>query len=80
MAVEVRAEGGSFSATSPRGLMKDVLARPRGWDMGTSRSFDLSPDRGTIVTTDQERAPVEREHDTLVLNWFGELKEKVPGG
>jgi len=58
-------KGSSFSTSMPQVLFE-----------GLGRNFDVSPDGKFFVTHRRQKTG----QLTLVLNWFEELKRKVPGG
>jgi hypothetical protein len=74
MAVDVTTEG-TFSAGKPKVLFE-------GTYVPTPRSFpdyDVSPDgqRFLMLKATEQTAPMQIN---VVLNWFEELKQKVPTG
>lgn len=64
MVAKVRVDAG-FSATVPEALFD-----------GLGKYYDVSPD-GTFFVTESRQ---EKPRLILALNWFEELKRKVPGG
>jgi hypothetical protein len=69
-----RTTGGGQSASSPH---KHVLTSP---PLGLAPNYDVSPDGRRFLMLkggEQEAAPTQIN---VVLNWFEELKQKVPTG
>lgn len=75
--VDVTAEAEFSRDTEPRLLLEGPFG-----DAGPTRGYDVAPDGRfvTTVSTDErhEDQPVTRLN--IVLNWFEELKERVPTG
>jgi serine/threonine-protein kinase len=76
MAVEVATQP-AFSAGKPRMLFERQYAPSA---TATSRNYDVSPDgqRFLMVKTLEQEPPISQIN--VVLNWFEELKQKVPTG
>ena len=70
MAVDV-ALGASITLSKPISLAKVSPAPPAGG------SFDVMPD-GRLLLVDNEQEAGDTRELRVVLNWFGELKQKVP--
>jgi serine/threonine-protein kinase len=73
MAVSYTAKGDSFAADKPR-----VWSETRLRNIGVASMYDLAPDgrRLAAILTDDE-APT---HLTFLLNFFDELRRRVPPG
>ena len=74
MAVEVATQP-SFAAGKPRVLFEGQYASPRRPLSGIT--FDVSPDGQRFLMTKQASSAPQIN---VVLNWFEELKQKVPPG
>jgi eukaryotic-like serine/threonine-protein kinase len=76
MAVEIATQP-AFAAGKPRKLFEGRYESTAG---GPRTDFDVSPDGQRFLmvrTNEQESAPTQIN---VVLNWFEELKQKVPSG
>ena len=73
MAVDYRTAGDALVAAKPR------PTPVRAANMGAGMAFDLAPDGKRFIVTRAE-APVEEgpTHVTFLLNFFDELKRRVP--
>jgi hypothetical protein len=74
MAVDIATQLG-FSAGTPRMLFEGVYDR----QFGPVTNYDVSPDgqRFLMVKPAEQSGPTQIN---VVLNWFEELKQKVPAG
>ena len=70
MAVDVTL-GASVSLSKPIGIAKVPPATAAGG------SFDVMPDGRLLLVDNEQEVGMTREL-RVVLNWFGELKQKVP--
>jgi serine/threonine-protein kinase len=78
MAVSYAAKGDSFAAGRPR-----VWSEIRGPDMGNLSTYDLAPDGkrlAAIVGNDEINGQKPSMHLTFLVNFFDELRRKVPVG
>jgi Tol biopolymer transport system component len=75
MAVDIATQAG-FAAGNPRMLFEGLYQATAA----TSANYDVSPDGQRFLML----KPIEQEHAptqiNVVLNWFEELKQKVPSG
>jgi serine/threonine-protein kinase len=77
MVASYAVQGDSFIPDKPRVWSEKRLANSGG------REFDVAPDGRRIaalmpVETQEEQKP--EEHLTFLLNFFDELKRRIPGG
>jgi serine/threonine protein kinase/Tol biopolymer transport system component len=63
--------GGAVTLSRPVSVAKVLPAAPGGGN------FDVMPD-GRLLLVDDEREAADTRELRVVVNWFGELKEKVP--
>ncbi|MBI4458551.1 MAG: serine/threonine-protein kinase [Acidobacteria bacterium] len=68
----------TFSTSNPRELFK--LQRVTGIAPPSSAIYDVSPDGQRFLMVQQNEPPQEPTPIHVVLNWFEELKRKVPVG
>jgi eukaryotic-like serine/threonine-protein kinase len=77
MAVEVTTQP-TFSAGKPNALFEgQYLAVERGL---TGTAYDVSPDGQRFLMVKQTEPSTSVTQINVVLNWFEELKQKVPAG
>ena len=71
-------QGPEFIPTKPRPLLEErVSVRPQD---RAGPVFDLAPDGKSIVFIGREQGPRPVTDINVVLDWFEELKERVPTG
>ncbi len=75
MAVEITTEP-SFSAVTPRLLFEGPYDPPAG----TRANYDVSPDGQRFLMIKATEQEATSPQINVVLNWFEELKERVPTG
>jgi serine/threonine-protein kinase len=68
--------GAAFTAGTPRVLFRNAYLT----SSVTSRSYDVSRDGQRFLFAIPTKPPVSGTQIDVVLNWFEELKEKVPAG
>ncbi len=69
-----------FSASPPKSLFRDLEEKRilnRGRQLGAT--WDIAPD-GERMLMIRVAAPAQPNQINVVLNWFEELKERVPTG
>ena len=72
--VAVSSENGAFRAQSPRLILEQLPGR-------FGQSLGISLDGKRILTTQSGDGDQKEDHQpTVVVNWFEELKAKVPVG
>ena len=76
MAVDVETKP-TFRAGRPRSLFEGRFVRS-GIDVGTT--YDVSPDGTRFLMIRPDPAESGPAHVKVVLNWFEEVKRRVPGG
>ena len=75
MDVPYQSREGSFVADKPRVWSEKIIV------FGTTRTYDPAPDGKRIVTLMPAEAPQEPQaHVTFLLNFFDELRRRVPTG
>ena len=75
MVVDINS-GGAFKAGAPRTLFESGPG-----PSGPTRSYDVYPDGQHFIMAKFDELPDQRvTRLNLVLNWFEELKQKVPVG
>jgi hypothetical protein len=77
MAVGYTAQGGSFTAGKPRVWTETRLRGP-----GAPSNYDLAPDGNRLAALlgDDANGDKPLTHLTFLLNFFDELRRKVPTG
>jgi len=75
MVVEVSA-GRTFTQAQPRLLFES----PSYLATTPTRAYDVTPDGRFLMVTRAQQAPQPATRINVVLNWFEELRERVPGG
>ena len=66
----------TFSASPPKSLFEDRYARQAG---GFYSNYDVSKNGREFLMLDPEQAVADAQLN-VVLNWFEELKRRVPAG
>jgi serine/threonine-protein kinase len=82
MMVDYTVEGDSFHASKPR-LWTDKQIGPISGNIpfGLGRLLDLTPDGRRIIAWEPQEQPKEAKadlHVTMLLNWFDELRRRLP--
>ena len=75
MVVKILSES-PFIASTPAVLFRRATSRAQQTS-NIINSYDVAPD-GRFVMIDEEVAPYSDTHLNVVLNWFDELKRRVP--
>jgi serine/threonine-protein kinase len=83
MVVDYTVEGDSFQALKPRLWTDKQIGTNWGGNLtfGAGRVFDLTPDGRRIIAWEPQEQPKEAKvdlHVTMVLNWFDELRRRLP--
>ena len=80
--VDYAVEGDSFHDLKPRlWTDKQIGTITGGIPFGLGRLFDLTPDGRRIIAWEPEDQPKEAKvdlHVTMLLNWFDELRRRLP--
>lgn len=84
MVVSVETESESFSHGGARELVRgSFLGGRRGMNLAGTvalSDFDVAPDGQSFVMFPRINTGIANNNVTLVLNWFEELKRRVPTG
>ena len=75
MAVDVKLKP-TFSASQPRPLFEGRYLRESHED---AKDYDVSPDGQRFLMIKPDPAESGPAHVKVVLNWFEEVKRRVPG-
>ena len=84
MVVDYTVEGDSFHNSKPRLWTDKQIGTIWGntpFGQGGGRLFDLTPDGRRIIAWEPQEQPKEPKvnlHVTMLLNWFDELRRRVP--
>jgi serine/threonine-protein kinase len=82
MVVDYTVEGDSFHALKPRlWTDKQIGTNLEVLPFGVGRIFDLTPDGRRIIAWEPQEQPKEAKvglHVTMVLNWFDEVRRRLP--
>ena len=84
MVVSVETESESFGHGRARELLRgSFLGGRRGMNLAGTvvlSDYDVAPDGQSFVMFPRISTGIANNNVTLVLNWFEELKQRVPGG
>ena len=72
MAVVIQTQP-TFSAAKP-----DMLFEGNYWKWSTAPNYDITPDGQRFVMIKESQPVAAITHVSVVLNWFEELKQRVP--
>ena len=70
--------GPSFSAGKPRMLFEGLYTHAAGPEEVLFSNYDISPDDQRLLMVQESDAAMAATQINVVLNWFEELKQKVP--
>ena len=83
MVVDYTVDGDFFNYLKPRRWTDKQIVTITGTPLsqGSGRLFDLTADGTRIIAYEQEEQPKEPKtnlHVTMLLNWFDELRRRLP--